>query len=296
MSLSRRDFLKLLSTAVLFGGVKPVSGREKPSDLKPFRNLTEDMYRKEYALLRPSPAEKGAGFHCVSCKENCLLEVWTKDGKIQREKQKTDYPPPDRPVPDLNPQGCVAGIQHSQVLRQKDRILYPMKRAGKRGEGKWERVSWEEAITEIAENIYSTLLEKGSEGLFVQAGTGLSGVVGGGSVKRFGALLGAVSHTNSSAVGSFPNGVAVVFGSGYLGFPSDFIYTADLNLWWGIDPNKTRTPEAHFIWEGRYNGSKQVVISPDFNSTASKSDLWIPVRAGYDGFLAMALINSILEN
>jgi complex iron-sulfur molybdoenzyme family reductase subunit alpha len=64
---------------------------------------------------------------------------------------------------------------------------------------------------------------------------------------------------------------------------------------WGGNPSVSRIPDAHFVWEGKYNGAKIIVITPEFNATAKSADLWIPIKAGSDNILAMSVINVILN-
>jgi len=63
---------------------------------------------------------------------------------------------------------------------------------------------------------------------------------------------------------------------------------------WGGNPSVSRIPDAHFVWEGKYNGAKIITITPEFNATAKSSDLWIPIKAGTDNTLAMSVIQVIL--
>ena len=303
MALTRRDFLKALSASgagIALGGNAAFAKDkavivEDPRSSYPNTSYTENMYRKEFAFTYGKKEEHGTAYHCVNCQGNCAWDVWVNNGIITRENQIANYTPINPKIPDFNPRGCNKGVQHSQVTYEKDRILYPLKRVGKRGEGKWKRISWDEAITEIAQNIYETMLNKGPEGLYIHVGAGMLTEIRGAAGKRLGTLLGAVRPYIASYVGDMFPGVSVVYGEGNIGCSYDFFYTTDVNIWWGQDPNKTRIPDAHFLWEGKYNGSKQIVITPDFNSTCVHADLWVPVKAGYDGFLAMSIINEIIE-
>jgi len=86
------------------------------------------------------------GTHRVNCYPgSCPFRVYAKDGHVIREEISCTYPEfsdPDHRVPDYNPRGCQKGYQHSKAMYGPDRLLYPMKRAGERGSGKWERISW----------------------------------------------------------------------------------------------------------------------------------------------------------
>lgn len=301
MPFSRRDIVKSLlaatAAAPALAGARPSQAPVRVDDARagpPSKGATEDQYRAEFAASYGDGEEHGYAYHCVNCQGNCAWEVWTKDGKITRENQSAQYPPLAPDIPDANPRGCNKGAQHSHGLYAKDRLLYPMKRVGARGEGKWQRISWDEALTMVASGLYETMREKGPAGNYVHVGAGLLTEARAASIKRLGTLLGAVRPYIASYVGDMFPGVSVVYGEGNIGCTYDFIYTADVNVFWGCNPNTSRIPDAHYLWEGKYRGSKIVVIAPEFNSTAMHADLWVPVKAGADGHLALAILQRIL--
>lgn len=303
MSISRRDALKGL--AVAGGAAATVAGKAEAAP-KPVRvedsrkaypdtKTVEDMYRAEFAMTRGNPDDRGFAYHCVNCQGNCAWEVWTKDGKVMRENQSASYPQIAPDIPDANPRGCNKGVQHSHVMYEADRLLYPMKRDGERGSGKWKRITWDEAITEIAQKLYGGLVEKGPASNYVHIGAGVLTEARAASIKRLGSLIGAVRPYIASYVGDMFPGVSVVYGEGNIGCTFDFMFKSNVNVFWGCNPNTSRIPDAHYLWEGKYNGAKTIVITPEFNSTAVHADLFVPVKAGYDGHLALSIIQRIVE-
>ena len=86
------------------------------------------------------------GSHRVSCYPgNCPYRVYAEGSRVIREEISCSYPEfsdPSFRVPDYNPRGCQKGAQHSRSMYGLDRLLYPMKRVGERGSGKWERITW----------------------------------------------------------------------------------------------------------------------------------------------------------
>lgn len=308
MTVSRRKLLKGLVALGASGvGAKALGGEEgtpgqvpvrvdDPRHAYPTPRPTEELYRAEFAEGYGDGEAHGYAYHCVNCQGNCAWEVWTDaSGRITRESQAAGYPAISPRIPDANPRGCNKGAQHSQVLGQADRLLYPMRRAGARGEGKWKRISWDEAITEVATRLYETMLERGPAGNYVHIGSGMLSEARAASVKRLGTLLGAVRPYIASAVGDMFPGAAAVYGEGNFGCTYDFLYGADVMLFWGCNPNTSRIPDAHYLWEGKYNGAKVVVISPEYNATAIHADLWVPVKAGYDGHLALSILHRIVH-
>ncbi|WP_299237960.1 molybdopterin-dependent oxidoreductase, partial [Sulfurihydrogenibium sp.] len=181
MAISRRDFLKVMSVA---GGALGLGSSEAFAKAKavvvddprasyPNSSFVENMYRREFAYTYGKKEEHGTAYHCVNCQGNCAWDVWVQNGIVTRENQAANYPQINPKIPDANPRGCNKGVQHSQVMYEKDRILYPMKRVGERGEGKWKRISWDEAITEVATRIYETMLTKGPAGNYIHVGAGM---------------------------------------------------------------------------------------------------------------------------
>ena len=302
MTVSRRSLLKSLAALGASGAVTRVVAGEGTAAAAPApaaaptgTAATEAAWRAEFAATYGDGEQHGYAYHCVNCQGNCAWEVWTdRDGKITRENQSARYPAIAADIPDANPRGCNKGVQQSQVLYQADRLLHPMRRVGARGEGKWKRISWDEAITEVATRLYETMLEKGPAGNYVHMGSGMLSEARAASVKRLGTLLGAVRPYIASYVGDMFPGVSAVYGEGNLGCTYDFIYGADVALFWGCNPNTSRIPDAHYLWEAKYRGAKVIVITPEFNATAVHADLWVPVKPGGDGHLALAIIHRLL--
>jgi nitrate reductase / nitrite oxidoreductase, alpha subunit len=304
MNNQRRDFLKVsgmtaalvASQGSLFAKTNVMSV-ENGKENYPNTNYTEEMYRNEFSFVYGKKEEHGFAYHCVNCQGNCAWEVWSNNGVVTRENQSARYPVINAKIPDFNPRGCNKGVQHSQVMYQKDRILYPMKRVGERGEGKWKRISWDEAAETVCQEIFNCMTDpqRGPDKLMVHAGTGLLTEGRRGAPLRFSTQLGAIRIYPSSYLGDMFSGAAIAYGEGNLGCTWDFMYTVDTAVMWGGNPSVSRIPDAHFVWEGKYNGAKIITITPEFNATAKSSDLWIPIKAGSDNILAMGVINVILN-
>ena len=150
--LDRRDFLKASSMSGI--GILSAEKAWSLTTLEPIHDTLktdypyrswEDIYRKEY-----EHDEVGFAAHCVNCHGNCAFKILSRDGIVVREEQLAKYPQISSDIPDTNPRGCQKGAIHSQAMYEPDRIRYPMKRAGERGEGKWQRISWDQATEEIA--------------------------------------------------------------------------------------------------------------------------------------------------
>jgi dimethylsulfide dehydrogenase subunit alpha/complex iron-sulfur molybdoenzyme family reductase subunit alpha len=297
-SISRRKFLKILgaggiAASLVPGCFRPAEEGFVPPELRQVGDETLSLYRSEFNYTRGD--SQGYSPHCVNCKGNCAWQTFEKDGRIIREEQVAGYPQISPEIPDANPRGCNKGALHSQSLYDGDRLLYPMKRVGARGQGKWKRISWDEALREIAEKIVDMVSKGEFDNLMVYAGTGILSPVMRGASLRLGSLLGATRFNVASAIGDMFPGATTTYGISIVGCSSEAWYEADYLLAWGINPTVTRIPDAHYIWEGKYRGARVVTLSPDYNPTARQSSLWIPINPGTDSFFAMSMVNVIIR-
>lgn len=305
MKLNRRTFLRytgiagaaLLGTGCLREPQEVAWSRaeayEIPRELRLVSDYTLDLYRSEFQYTLGD--SRGYSFHCVNCKGNCAWVTYEKNGAIVREEQLAKYPQINPGIPDANPRGCNKGALHSQALYEKNRLLYPLRRTGKRGEGRWKRISWEEALEEIARNIVKVLVEEGPHRLMINAGTGILSPGRRGASLRIGSLLGATRLYVASAVGDMFTGATLAYGIPMVGHTSEAWFEADYILLLAINPSVSRIPDAHYLWEGKYRGAKVVTVSPEYNATARQSSLWIPINPGTDSFFVMSMVHVILK-
>ena len=102
---------------------------------------------------------------CYTCPWQCPTEVFVRDGRIVYQKGNPE-------APNNIGSRCAKGMASWHVSQDPDRLKYPMRRAGKRGEGRWERISWEEALNTIAERYRHIRDEDGNQAFLVFGGTG----------------------------------------------------------------------------------------------------------------------------
>ncbi|HJX58851.1 MAG TPA: molybdopterin-dependent oxidoreductase, partial [Thiobacillus sp.] len=293
--MERREFLKSTAwcgLALAFGG--PLTNLRAHAAESGTLRTWEDFYRKEFTATRGDA--QGFAFHCSNCQGNCAWKVYAKDGVVTREEQAAAYPPVNPKIPDANPRGCNKGIVHSKQMYQADRLLHPMKRTGKRGEGKWQRVSWDEAIDDIAVRVVDTLEKNGLSSLMLYCGTGILSQGRRAGPLRLGSLLGAQRLYPASAVGDMFSGASLAYGLATVGHTLDAWFEAKTIVLWGINAAVTRIPDAHYLSEARYNGAKIYCITPEYNATAKLSTDWLPVKPGTDSFLAMSLLHVLFRD
>jgi DMSO reductase family type II enzyme molybdopterin subunit len=197
-------------------------------------------------------------------------------------------------VPDMNPMACQKGSAWSQQLDGPDRLKYPMRRAGERGEGKWERISWDEALHEIAESIVEAIDMEGPESIVFEE-TVEGGLLTQAAYLRFASLIGAVTLDANGLINDFPAGHHITFGKFSCASSQDDTFNAEVILIWHSNPAYTSIPYAHFITEARYNGSSVVTIAPDYSASAVISDQYLPIKAGTDAAFALAMCQVMIE-
>jgi len=236
----------------------------------------------------------GWGSHCVDCyPANCTYRVYTRGGRIVREEIAGPIEPPTiADMPDDYPLGCNKGAAWSRQLDAGDRVLHPMRRVGERGSGAWEQISWGEALDEIADALIDALEESGSASI-VREGTPEVGT--GMAPDRFLALLGGTTTDLNGSINDYAAGLQITFGKpNQLMRPRDTFH-ADTIVLWHINPVYTLIPVYHYLAEGRYNGARVILISPDVSPSHLHVDQHIPVEWGSDPALALAMCQVIVE-
>ncbi len=177
-----------------------------------------------------------------------------------------------------------------------DRILYPLKRVGPKGSGQFKRITWEEALSEIAARLSDIIARYGGEAVLPYSYSGTLGVLQNGSMdRRFTHALAAsrVDRTLCAAAGA--QGYAYTVGASVGTAPEDFVH-ARLILLWGTN---TLTSNMHlwpFILEARRRGARVLVIDPVRTRTAKQADEWIPIMPGTDAALALAMMHVIVRD
>ena len=299
--LRRRDFLLGAGALALSLGplrsLTAVAGADEGA-APPVNQLPIPDYRKWEDLFR----EKWTwdtivkSTHHVNCwyQRGCNWNVFVKDGVVWREEQVAAYPQTNPTVPDFNPRGCQKGACYSQRMYDPSRLRHPLKRAGKRGEGKWTRVSWDEALTEIADRLIDVLRADGPGAIYWDGGGGLTNGAHGIGLYRTTHLLDTIVLDINAEVGDHHPGAGVTCGKITFANSADDWLHANLILVWGGNPLYTQIPNAHFLTEARYHGAQVVTITPDLNASAIHADWWVPVNVGTDAALGLALAQVIV--
>lgn len=284
-NLNRRSFLKgSAATAAMLGVVAA-----NPSEL-----AWQALAETENADAGATSEEKlFAGVCRGNCAGGCFLNVHVRDGKVVQTSMR------ELPNPEYN-RICVKGLTHMQRIYHPERLKYPMKRAGERGEGKWERISWDEALSTIADKWLGYQKQFGKNAFAVAWGSGsyatCSGQGGGSATNRFLNVTGSsyIANTVDAAIGRV-GGIASGWGPNFSLNESTDFKNAKTIICWGANPVVSQVQSMHFILEAKKKGTKYIVIDPIYNTNASKADMYVPIRPGTDGMLALAMMNIVLR-
>jgi DMSO reductase family type II enzyme molybdopterin subunit len=236
------------------------------------------------------------GSHSVDCYPgNCPYYVYVRDGKVLYEEVAGSFAPHQAGEPDRNPMGCQKGCSWSQMLYGAERVLHPLKRAGERGEGKWQQVSWDQALTEIADVIIDAIQEAGPESIIHESTPAEGGMLAMWPTDRLlVALLGGLHTDVNAVINDFQPGHYITWGK-FNPVGSGGIYRSDLTLIWHWNPVYTQIPTHHFLAESRYDGREVVTIAPDYSPSAIHANRYFSIRPGTDGALALAMCHVIIE-
>jgi molybdopterin-containing oxidoreductase family molybdopterin binding subunit len=194
------------------------------------------------------------------------------------------------------------GMARLEQQYHKDRLRYPLRRVGERGEGQWQKIGWDEAFDLIAQRLRKVAEQYGSRALAFFAGSGASGVLTRGSAQRFAAAIGGTAHRAGGVDYGVPKGLEYMFGvpaSTYFrpgGHEMADAINSRLILLWGANSADTRLVDFHFVTAAQQGGAKLVCIDPNRSATAQRADLWISPRPGTDVALALALVDEIFSH
>ena len=268
--------------------------------------------------------------HGVNCTGSCSWKVYVKDGIITWEAQETDYPSvgPDRP--EYEPRGCPRGAAFSWYTYSPTRVRFPyvrgvlleMYREAKqevggdpvlawqavvgdpekrrafqqaRGKGGLVRSSWQEALEMTAGAHVHTIKTYGPDRVTGFSPIPAMSMVSHAAGARFFNLIGGVMNSFYDWYADLPVASPQVFGDQTDVPESGDWWDATYLMMWGSNIPVTRTPDAHWMVEARYRGTKVVSVSPDYSDNTKFADEWLPAQAGTDAALAMAMGHVILK-
>lgn len=221
------------------------------------------------------------------CYDTCSMVTRVRNGKLHSIEANDKQP---------FTQGflCPKGQNLSRYVYSKQRILHPMRRTGKKGEGKFERISWNEALSQIAEEIKERSAKYGPESILQYYYAGTMGFIQRYFPSRFFNAIGAskVAHTICSRAGD--KALEIVYGSS-LGMLPDEIEDCRLIVIWGMNPASSSPHGFRIIKKAQKKGAKVYVIDPIRTETA-EIGTHLQIRPTTDAAMALGCINHIIQN
>ena len=261
--LTRRDFLVATGSTVALAllhlrcgdGGRPVEMgadpiREAPRAIE--YSGFGDLYRKQWTWDRVTK-----GTHYANCGyQRCAWNVYVKDGIVWREEQVATYEPTNADLPDFNPRGCQKGACYSDRMYDQSRLTTPLKRVGARGEGKWKRISWEQALSEIAGGFIEAITSEqhGPGSIYWDLGSSSSNGCHALGLTRSAYLLDTPILENTAEMGDHAPGVATTTGKVIFTSSMDDLFYSDLILIWGGNPELHAHPERALHLRGALQG------------------------------------------
>jgi len=220
----------------------------------------------------------------LDCPDQCGLLVHKRDGRIVKIEGD-----PAHPVT----QGSICNKVRNMAERIYDpnRLEYPLKRIGGKGEGRFERITWEEAVDTITSRWKRLIREEGAEAILPYSFYGNMGRIGTeGMDRRFFHKMGAsrLLYTICQAAGT--EGYNYTMGAGIGTDPEDTVH-AKLFIMWGINTVSTNMHQVVLAEKARKNGAQIVVIDVHKNRTGRWADWFIPILPGTDAALALGLMH-----
>ena len=224
--------------------------------------------------------------HCRMCHGGCGVLVYTKNGKVAKIAGDPDCPINHGTL-------CSKGLASAQLAYHPDRLTYPVKRVGPKAGGKWERISWDEALNTIAERINGYKVGFGPESVVMGYGTGRENEA---VIYRFANLLGT---PNVLTAGHFCYGPRI----------------ATSILTCGTNPivDYENSPKCIMVWGNNIvisnpdeykgepfsvalsKGAKLIAVDPRMTRIAARADVWLQLRPGTDAALALGMLNVIVN-
>lgn len=226
----------------------------------------------------------------------CGIAAHVENGRI------TKIEPGSFPLPEYDGRICAMGMARLEQQYHQERLLYPLRRAGERGAGQWQRITWDEAYEILAARLHGIAERHGPRSLAFFTGSGAAGVLTKGSAHRFAAAIGGTGYRAGGVDYGVPKGLEYMFGvpaSTYFrpgGHEMADAVNSKLILLWGGNGADTRQVDFHFLTAAQKRGAKLVCIDPNRTATAKHADQWLSLRPGTDTALALALLNEILRN
>lgn len=284
----------------------------------------EELYRRRWQYDKVVRSTHG-----VNCTGSCSWNIFVKDGIVTWETQNVNYPTTGPDMPDFEPRGCPRGASFSWYLYSPLRVKYPYIRKvlfdmwkaelaqghdpvtawdnivsdpekkkqykQARGKGGLVRATWKEVTELISAQMIHTIKKYGPDRIIGFSPIPAMSMVSYASGSRFLSLLGSPLLSFYDWYADLPPASPQMWGDQTDVPESSDWFNSQYIIVWGSNIPMTRTPDAHFLAEARYKGTKVVNVSPDYAESTKFADSWMSVKPGTDAAIAMAMGHVILN-
>ncbi len=267
--------------------------------------------------------------HGVNCTGSCSWKVFVKNGIITWENQQIDYPSCGVDMPEFEPRGCPRGATFSWYEYSPLRVKYPYMRGkllrlwlaaikehtnpvdawasivedpekaklykSARGKGGHVRVGWDDVLRLISAQLIYTIRKYGPDRIAGFTPIPAMSMISYASGARFISLLGGQMLSFYDWYADLPPASPQIWGEQTDVPESSDWYNAGYLIMWGSNVPLTRTPDAHFMTEVRYKGTKVVSVAPDLAENVKFADNWLAPNPGTDAAVAQAMTHVILD-
>ncbi|APW36283.1 molybdopterin oxidoreductase [Rhodoferax koreense] len=222
------------------------------------------------------------------CPDTCSMLVKVQDGKVKAVQGNPSHPFTQGRL-------CAKTNHYQERVYHPERLLYPMRRTGAKGSGQFERITWEDALNEIAQRWRTTIAESGPRAILPYSYLGTQGLVNGLTVgdpffNKLGATVSERTFCDSGASTAYIMTVGPTPGMD----PESFQHSK-LIILWACNMLSTNAHMWPFVEKAQRNGAKLIVIDPVRTRGAQQADQHIRIKPGTDTALALAMMNVIVN-
>ena len=233
----------------------------------------------------PVTTVRGACPH--DCPDTCAMLVTVADGRAVEVHGDPEHPFTRGGL-------CVKVNNYMDKVYSPERLLHPMRRAGAKGSGRFERISWDQALDEIAGKFREAIDRHGPEAVMPVSYLGTEGILNGLNVgdpffNRLGATISERTYCDSGACTAYTMTIGATAGVD----PESLVHSRFIIIW-ACNMISTNLHLWPFVVEAQRRGAKVVVIDPVRHRTAKHADWYLPIRPGTDGALALAMMHVII--
>ncbi|PCE28396.1 molybdopterin oxidoreductase [Paraburkholderia acidicola] len=235
-----------------------------------------------------APAEFARAVCPHDCPDTCAMRVTVEDGRAIKVTGDPDHPPTQGVL-------CTKVSRYAERVHHPERLTTPMKRVGRKGEGRFEPITWNEAL-EIAGTRLSEIASRAPEAILPYSYAGTMGLVQSESIaQRFFHAIGASQLDRTICAAAGAAGLKYTYGAS-LGMLTEFFEESEVILIWGANPIASNLHFWTRAQEAKRRGAKLIAIDPYRSLTAEKCHQHIALKPGTDGALALGMMHVLISD